>query len=157
LTQPPRWARRLRTSQKPPDQGQSTTDQAQPGAFSVLRKTLFCHETNRTPSINSSAGIPFINAITDLVQPPSGADQEYILPTALPYLLGAEAAWIPSTSAPSYKNGVINLDAIHGRTTVGYMYGGIVADKGNFGNTAAGNGIYQVTLSPIPKAKGKLR
>jgi hypothetical protein len=117
--------------------------------------SYYYYDPATTPSINYSAGVPFINTITDLVQPPSGADQEYVLPTTLPYLLGAEAAWIPSKSAPTYSNGVINLDAIHGRTTVGYMYGGIVADAGNFGNTAAWNGIYQVTLTPIPKAKSR--
>ncbi len=115
--------------------------------------SYYYYDPATTPSINYSAGIPFISTITDLVQPPSGTDQEYILPTTLPYLLGAEAAWMSSTSAPSYKNGVINLDAIHRPTTVGYMYGGIVADAGNFGNTAAWNGIYQVTLTPIQKAR----
>ncbi len=115
--------------------------------------SYYYYDPATTPTINYSAGIPFINTITDLVQPPGGADQEYILPTALPYLLGAEAAWMTSTSAPSYSNGVIKLDAIHRPTTVGFMYGGILADAPNFGNTIAWNGIYKVTLTPTQTAK----
>jgi hypothetical protein len=114
--------------------------------------SYYYYDPATTPTINYSAGIPFINTITDLVQPPGGADQEYILPTTLPYLLGAEAAWMTSPSAPSYSNGVINLDAIHHPTTVGFMYGGILADAPNFGNSIAWNGIYQVTLTPTQSA-----
>ena len=118
--------------------------------------SYYYYDPATTPSINYSAGVPFINTISDLVQPPSGADQEYVLPTTLPYLLGAEAAWMPLTSAPTYSNGVIKLDAIHRTTTVGYMYGGIVADAGNFGNTAAWSGIYQVTLTPTQTARNSI-
>ncbi len=115
--------------------------------------SYYYYDPAASPSINYSYGIPFINTITDLVQPPDGADQEYIMPTTLPYLLGAETQWMKSDSAPRYSNGVIKLDEINRPTTVGYMYGGILADAPNFGNSIAWSGIYKVTLSPTTTAK----
>jgi hypothetical protein len=70
------------------------------------------------------------------------------MPEQLPDLLGAGAAFLTSTAAPSYGNGVIELDVIHRPTTVGYMYGGILAQQANFGNTTATGAIFKVTLIP---------
>jgi hypothetical protein len=101
-----------------------------------------------TQAISEDPNIPFIDTITDLVQPPSGVNQEYILPVHLPGLLGAEAQFMTSTSAPSYSNGVIKLDAIHHPTTVGYMYGGILAQQANNGSSTASGEVFKVTLIP---------
>ncbi len=151
-----------RTSISPYQQYFSQYDCPQIPLYSAKSQTMqtifmggisyYYYDPTETPPINYSSLLPYINTITDLVQPPDGADQEYVMPTALPYLLGAEAQWMPSTSAPSYSNGVINLDAIHHATTVGFMYGGILADQPNFGNSTASNTIYQVTLTPTQTA-----
>jgi hypothetical protein len=101
-----------------------------------------------TQAITADPNMPFINTITDLVQPPDGDDQEYILPVQMPGLLGTEAQYMTSPSAPQYSNGVIKLDAINRPTTVGYMYGGILAQQANFGNTTASADIYKVTITP---------
>jgi hypothetical protein len=66
----------------------------------------------------------------------------------LPAHLGAEAQFMPSASAPSYCNGVIKLDAIHHATTIGYMYGGILAQQANNGSSTASSEIFKVTLVP---------
>jgi hypothetical protein len=101
-----------------------------------------------TQTISEDSNIPFINTITDLVQPPNGADQEYVMPEQLPGLLGTEAAYLPARVVPSYSNGVINLDVIHRPIVIGYMYGGILAQQANFGNSTASSDIFKITLVP---------
>lgn len=101
-----------------------------------------------TQTISEDTNIPFINTITDLVQGANGIDQEYVLPVQLPGLMGAEAQWMPTSSAPQYPNGVIKLRAIRRPTTVGYMYGGILAQQANNGNSTASGEVLKVTLVP---------
>lgn len=101
-----------------------------------------------TRTISEDPNIPFIDTITDLVQGANGTDQEYVLPVQLPGLLGAEAQYMPSSSAPQYSNGVIKLRAIRRPTTVGYMYGGILAQQANFGNSTASGEVLKVTVLP---------
>jgi hypothetical protein len=101
-----------------------------------------------TQSIAEDTMLPFINTITDLVQRPNGADQEYIMPVQLPGLLGAGAQFLMSPLAPHASNGVTKLDAIRRPTAVGYMYGGILAQQPNNGNSTSSAEIFKVTLVP---------
>jgi hypothetical protein len=102
-------------------------------------------------AIKPDPDIPFVNTITDLFQNANGSDREYILPVQLPGLLGASAQFMAAPQAPHYSNGVLKLDAIRRPTTVGYMYGGILAKQAN-GNddasTPASNEVFKVTLIP---------
>ncbi len=94
--------------------------------------------------------IPFINTITDLMQSPSGTNQEYVMPVQLPGLMGAEAQYMPAARVPQFASGVIKLKGIRRPTTIGYMYGGILAQQANFGNTTATGAVLKVTLVPRP-------
>ena len=102
-----------------------------------------------TQAITEDPNLPFIDTITTLVQGANGSDQEYVMPNQLPGLLGAAAQYIPAKGAPTYANGVIKLDQIHGPTTVGYMYGGILAQQANDGPSTAAGEIYKVVLVPV--------
>jgi hypothetical protein len=104
--------------------------------------------SNKVTPIAPDPMIPFINTITDLVHPARGSDQEYVMPVQLPALLGSNAAFLESPTAPQYENGVINLDAIHHATTIGYMYGGILATQPNDGPSSASGELFRVTIIP---------
>ncbi len=98
------------------------------------------------------AGVPFVDNVTALVQQANGTTQELMLPSQLPGLYGAEAAFFPAPGLPQYANGVIKLDQLTGATTLGYMYGGIVSNAGLAANPAtqtfASNALFQITLVP---------
>ena len=61
---------------------------------------------------------------------------------------GANARFFPAKNVPVLTDGVINLDSLSTETVIGYMFGGIAADKPNFGNTVASSIIFEVTYAP---------
>lgn len=112
-----------------------------------------------TGTIASDSMIPFINGITAVIRDGSGTySQTYLgeFPTIpnpananAPFLFGAEAEFFPLPGVADFGNGVLNADAITAPTTVGFIYGGIIAQQPNNGATAASNFIFTVTLSPV--------
>ncbi len=113
-----------------------------------------------TGALTSDTGLPFVNDVTTLSQNRSGAFQEYIMPNQLPSnlgpfhnsgetnLYGAGAAFFANPDIPVFKGEVLDLARINGPTTLGYMYGGIVADTGNFGNSVATGAVFKITITP---------
>ncbi|MGC1481107.1 MAG: hypothetical protein WA771_11425 [Chthoniobacterales bacterium] len=112
-----------------------------------------------TGMIATDPNIPFINGITAVIRDGNGNySQTYLgefpsIPNPAngnaPFLLGAEADFFPLPGISDFGNGVLNADAITTPTTIGYIYGGIIAEQPNRGNTAASNLIFSVTLSPV--------
>jgi hypothetical protein len=108
--------------------------------------------------------VPFINQITSIVRDSSGGITQYLMDEEFPELFnldngqrlhfGANAELILADGVPQLANGIIDLDALSQPTVVGYIAGGLVSDQGNFGNTAASNLIFQVTIVPIPEPAG---
>ncbi len=124
------------------------------GGISVL------YYDTATGTIEADQQIPFINGITSLVRTNSGAySQTYLgeYPTipnpsnnGAPFLFGAEADFFPLPGIANFNNGVLNLDSITTPTVIGYIFGGIIAERPNNGPTAASNYVFAVTLTPIP-------
>ncbi|WP_145951954.1 hypothetical protein [Paludisphaera borealis] len=106
-----------------------------------------------TGKLTSDPELPFVDDVTSLVKSADGSFQEFIMPSQLPGLLGAEAAYFQSPGLPTYSNGVIKLDQLSGPTTLGYIYGGIVSSVPNTttpaGQTTASNRVFKVTLTPV--------
>jgi hypothetical protein len=75
-----------------------------------------------------------------------------MMPTQLPARLGAVAAFFAAPGLPAYSNGVVQLNKIHGPTTLGYIYGGIYSSVGNttdqMKQTTSSNLVFKVTLVP---------
>ncbi|MBA3705769.1 MAG: T9SS type A sorting domain-containing protein [Bacteroidetes bacterium] len=93
--------------------------------------------------------MPFINDITTLTAHSNGSVEETVLPTQLPGLIGSNSKFIFNQNIPSYSNEVIKLRKLtHTKTLVGYLFGGIRAQQGNFGSSAANDTIYKVYLTP---------
>ncbi len=103
-----------------------------------------------TGTLSSDPEIPFVNDVTSLVQQKNGTTQEYIMPSQLPGLYGAEAAFYATPGLPSYANGVLKLNNLRSGTVLGDIYGGVYSTVGDTTNpatqTTASNQVFQVTL-----------
>ncbi|HET6225989.1 MAG TPA: T9SS type A sorting domain-containing protein [Bacteroidia bacterium] len=101
--------------------------------------------------------MPFINDVTTLTQYANGTMEETILPLQLPGLLGCNAKFVLNKAIASYSNDVINLNQLPTTTQlIGYVVGGIKAQAGNFGSSAANNIIYRVYLTPLTSAVNEI-
>jgi hypothetical protein len=95
--------------------------------------------------------LPFINDITTLSAFANGSMEERVLPLQLPGLLGSNAKFILNKGVSSYANEVINLQQLpKTQSLVGYILGGIKAEKGSLGKTVANTTIFRVYITPSP-------
>jgi hypothetical protein len=76
-------------------------------------------------------GLPFIDSISTIQHKADGSFAQFIQPSTLPGLLGAEAQFLRNlklasgAGGPFFDNGVLKLAALTARTLVGHVYGGI--------------------------------
>ena len=99
----------------------------------------------------------FTNQITAVMRAADGTyRQEYLGDFPAVYdasdkllYLGAEAIFFAAPGLQLLPGGIIDLDALTTQTTVGYIFGGIAADKPNFGNSVASPLIFEVVLTPL--------
>ena len=95
--------------------------------------------------------MPFINDVTTLSSYANGTMEETILPLQLPGLLGCNAKFIPNKALPVMGHDVIDLNQLTAKAYLaGYIFGGIHAQQGNLGQSAANTVIYRVYLKPVP-------
>jgi hypothetical protein len=99
----------------------------------------------------------FTNQITAVMRAADGTySQEYLGDFPAVYdasdkllYLGAEAIFFAAPGLQLLPGGIIDLDALTTQTTVGYIFGGIAADRPNFGNSVASPLIFEVVLTPL--------
>jgi hypothetical protein len=111
---------------------------------------LSLYDYNGPPnSITRDSLVPFINDVTTLTSSNNGTWEETILPLQLPGLLGANAKFILNKNLSHYDNDVINIRNLSNtKTLAGYFYGGIRAQQGNFGSSAANDTVYRIYITP---------
>ena len=108
------------------------------------------------PLFNASpypAALPFVNAVTTLVQQANGTTQEFEMASQLPGLFGSEARFFATPGLAQSGDGVFDLDQLLAQTTtLGYMYGGIYSTVGLTATqqtqTMATNALYKIVLVP---------
>jgi hypothetical protein len=82
--------------------------------------------------LTEDSDVPFVTTIARVTRDRHGRMAEYKLPSEMPQLLGASAAFIPARGIPAYENGVIKLDELTTDSMmVGYIYGGIKSNDAN--------------------------
>lgn len=99
---------------------------------------------------------PFTNQCSLVVKDDAGRFQQYWLPTRFPLItendlelrFGANAEFFPAPDIPKLSHKVFDLAAITGEVVLGHIFGGIVADAGNRGNTGASGRVFEVILRP---------
>ncbi len=123
-------------------------------------------------SIDRATGIvtqddqmPYTNQMTDIIRTDDGHYTQHLLSQDFPLLtdpsgkvlrFGTNAEFFAVPGLAAYQNGVLDLDAITEPTTIGYIFGGIVADAGNHGKTVASDLVFEVKLYPTPEPSSAL-
>jgi hypothetical protein len=69
---------------------------------------------------------------------------------------GTNAEFLPVSGLPMLRPKIIDLTALSEPTLIGHIYGGLVSDAPNNGNTHAGAEIFAVFLEPSPAARKPL-
>src|SRR6218665_251579 len=93
--------------------------------------------------------VPFVSDITTMTTHPGGAVEETVLPLQLSGLLGANAKFVLNENIAHYENDVIKIRALpNTKVLAGYMYGGIRAQQGNFGSSAANDTVFRIYIPP---------
>lgn len=107
---------------------------------------------------------PFTNQCGVVIRRADGSFRQHFLDTRFPLILtnegkelrfGTNAEFFPADGIPMLHPKVIDLAAIQGKTVIGHIFGGIIADAGNRGNTAASGRVFEVVLTlaaaaPVP-------
>jgi hypothetical protein len=104
--------------------------------------------------------VPFTNQITDVIRDADGDYSQVLLQQAYPvvsgpdvarYRFGAEARVFLKDGIPVNKAGLVDLAALEARpgtsNVIGWVFGGIAAEKPNFGNSVASNEVFRITLT----------
>ncbi len=108
--------------------------------------------------------LPNTSQISSVVRLPDGSYEQHYL-GAFPELLtpdndlmrfGSNAEFFLADNVTTYPNGVIALDALTDTTTLGYIYGGLIANAPHVFNnptglSSASGEVFKVVLTPIPE------
>lgn len=114
---------------------------------------------SKTHKLKMDEGLPFIDTLSLLSHAADGSWSEYARVKPLPARMGTEAQFIPLSGVQASTNGVIYLDAIKQKTKVGYVFGGIVAQRAEAGGptddySKASNQLYEVWVDPSTPPAG---
>ncbi len=113
-------------------------------------------------AVTADDWLPYINNITTVVVDANGNYSQHYLGEFPPLYdhennllrFGANAEFFPIEGLSTYENGVIKYDELTGETTLGYIYGGLVANaphtRGGRGISMASNTLFRVNLSVVP-------
>ncbi len=100
---------------------------------------------------------PFTNQCGVVIRRGDGSFKQHFLETRFPLILtvdnkelrfGTNAEFFPAAGVPMLHPKVIDVAAIRGSTVIGHIFGGIMADAGNGGNTGASGRVFEVVLTP---------
>ena len=104
---------------------------------------------------------PFTNQCGVVIRRADGSFKQHFLQTRFPLVLtpdnkelrfGTNAEFFPAAGLPMLHPKVIDLAAITRETVIGHIFGGIIADAGNGGNTGASGWVFEVVLTPVSVA-----
>lgn len=104
---------------------------------------------------------PFTNQCGVVIRRADGSFKQHFLETRFPLILtnelkelrfGTNAEFFPAAGIPMLHPKVIDLAAIRSETVIGHIFGGIMADAGNRGNTGASGRVFEVVLTPAAAA-----
>ncbi len=139
----------------------SLYDSATDSTHSVLLGGISLQYYNATTgNFTTDNELPFIDQSTDIVHTADGNYTQYLLSNASfpdisgpdgPLLFGAGAHFFLAPGIPTI-DGMIDLDSITGTILLGYVFGGIEADQGDFGNSTASSGIFDVYYTAVPES-----
>lgn len=100
--------------------------------------------------------VPFTNQCSLVVRDPAGLISQYWLPTRFPEIItggkeirfGTNAEFFPASDVARLHHRVLDLTPIGSPTVIGHIFGGLIADAGNGGDTGASGRVFEVILTP---------
>lgn len=115
----------------------------------------------RSDNFIEDDNFPFINDVTAVVRQADGSYSQVLI-GHFPGVrtvdnkrlrFGAEAGVFLDPSIPVTKNGMVDLAQLKAErgtkaVVIGWLYGGIAAEKANFGATVASNVVFEIVLTP---------
>ena len=106
--------------------------------------------------------IPFVSTISQVSRDPAGNLTEQALSIKMPGLLGTNAHFIPDAAVPRIGEGIIDLNAVMGRSRVGYIVGGMESPGPNISDSDpslswANARIFEVYLNKNPNSQAERR
>jgi hypothetical protein len=110
-------------------------------------------------------GMPFVNDVTSVVIDANGDYSQHHLgffpeifdSQGKQWRFGANAEFFAAEGIPTFENGVIDLDQLTGKTSLGFIFGGIATNgphtQGNPDVTStASYRVFEVVYTPVPEA-----
>ncbi len=99
---------------------------------------------------------PFTNQCGVVVRHGDGRFEQFLLDTQFPRILsdgkelrfGANAEFFPAPDAPVLERFIFDLAAIDQPLVLGHIFGGLIADAGNGGDTGSSGRVFEVRLRP---------
>ncbi|MCA9234637.1 MAG: hypothetical protein KDA44_04170 [Planctomycetales bacterium] len=117
-----------------------------------------------TGDIVTDDNFPFVNDVTavsvdaagEYAQRHLGYFPEILDQTDKRLRFGANAEFFLDGATPVFANGVIDLDAVTGATTLGYVFGGLASNSPHTRGVAdaisgASNRVFAVVITPVPE------
>jgi hypothetical protein len=123
------------------------------------------HLNTSTMQAETDNNLPFINDITSVVIDAAGNFSQHWL-GEFPVIndlegkrlrFGANAEFFLAEGIDTFQNGVIKFDELNGPTTLGYIYGGIIANGPHTrsgdppATSSASNIVFRVVYAPVPE------
>ena len=115
----------------------------------------------KTGKFRMDEGLPFINDVSTVIHSLNSpiSWSEFARSEPLPGLMGTDAMFIPNPQVQAAANGVIYLNQLQGKTLVGWVFGGIVAELPEAGGrstpaTHASNALYGIWVTPGTPTEG---
>ncbi|QTN31555.1 hypothetical protein HZ994_04180 [Akkermansiaceae bacterium] len=109
---------------------------------------------------------PFTNQCSAVVRSSDGSLRQYWLHTRFPLVesngkelrFGTNAEFFPKEGLRTLAPKVLDLTVMNQPLVIGHIFGGIVADAGNGGNTGASGRVFEVVLTPnVPETALSIR
>lgn len=125
------------------------------GGLTVLERDL------STGTFVQDDRVPFTNQCSVVVRSGDGSLQQYWLPTRFPLIedngkelrFGTNAEFFPAPELKTLAPRVLDLTSMQQSLVIGHLFGGIVADAGNGGNTGASGRVFEVVLTPVTEER----
>jgi hypothetical protein len=107
----------------------------------------------------SDPQVPFVQHLSCVIRSDAGQFHQTLLPSGFPDIrsaagarlyFGTNAEFLPASGVPLLRPKIIDLTGLDRPQVIGHIYGGLVSDAPNNGNTRAGGEIFAVVLTPVP-------
>jgi hypothetical protein len=128
------------------------------GASGAMYTTIFGgmarYFVNPNGDLHMDPLVPFVREVVTIARDADGQTTELLQDFEMPGFLGTNMAYLPADGLPLFDNGVIRLEELSTRTSVGHLFGGLSATSRHpgmmphTGTSAASRRLFEVFVTP---------